>query len=518
MQMCGVSQSLLDTKNFQSIVEYFSAQVDNATDLQKKVRDVLNQGAEVVTGKLIYKNGKIFEYFAVPHKVGGNTLGHVWSFRDITQQTIHDDLTGLLNREGLLNYLRRAIAIARTNKSIFGLCFIDLDRFKLINDSISREAGDEILCVIAKRLQATLRHQDIIARLGGDEFVALLPNLDSKKHLTDIANKIIAIFEKPITVSTVHVTVTGSIGISFFPTDGKTPDELLHNADVAMYHAKKMGRNQFSYYEENLNKENIEKFEKTGELRAAIEKHEFFLQYQPQIDATANKLIGVEALVRWKHPTKGTILPIDFIPLAEETGLIVAIDDWVFREACRQNREWQDRGFPPIRMAVNISTSQFTQVNFVSNIMQVLKETNMDPQFLEIELTENLIISNISEIKNIQALKDFGVQITLDDFGTGYSSLSYLKNISFDRLKIDKSFIDGICDQRKDQLIVKAIIAMAKSMSLEVIAEGVEKKTQLDSLKTLECKEIQGFYFGKPQSTQDLEKILSSKGAVKPFE
>ncbi len=527
IEMYGINQSQFDTKNFHNIVEYFSNQIVDPSDFQKKVKGVLDNDIQVVTGKLIFENGCIFEYFAVPHKIDGSTSGHVWSFRDITQQAVledklqyqalHDDLTGLVNRAGLLNHMRREITAAANNQNIFGVFFIDLDRFKLINDSISHEAGDELLRLIAKQLQDTLRNQDIVARLGGDEFVALILNIKTKEHLSELAGKIIATLNKPKTIRTIQVTVTGSIGIAFFPTDGETAYDLLHNADVAMYHAKNMGRNQFFYYEEELNKSNTKKFETIVELRAAIEKNEFFLEYQPELDTSTDKLIAVEALIRWRHPIKGIILPMDFIPLAEETGLMVYIGDWVIYEACRQNKAWQDRGFPPIRVAVNISSCQFTQINFVSNIIETLKKVNLKPEYLEIELTENLIINNIGELNSIKELRDIGVKITLDDFGTGYSSLNYLKNISLDRLKIDKSFIDGICDQRNDQLIVQAIIAMAKSMSLEVVAEGVERKKQLDSLNTLECQKIQGYYFSKPQSPNNLEKILSKKGTIDPF-
>ncbi len=527
LAMFDITQSMMDTKRFHVIMEFLSSKVEDASDFQKKIGSVLNQSAQAISGKLIFKDGKIFEYFVLPHKVDDNITGHVWSFRDITQQAIledklqyqalHDELTGLINRAGLLTYISREITTAKQNKTIFGIFFIDLDRFKLINDSISHAAGDEVLCITAKRLQAALRSQDIVARLGGDEFVALVPNIEDKKYLTDIANKIIAILGEPSTIANMKVTVTASLGISFYPNDGETADDLLRNADIAMYHSKNMGANQYAYYVDELNKENKDRFEKITALRAALENNEFYLQYQPELDTTTNKLIAVEALVRWRHPTKGIILPMDFIPLAEETGIIVQLGDWVMREACRQNKEWQDRGFPPIRVAVNIAARQIIQVNFVSNIISILKETKLEPKYLEVELTENLIINNMGELKSLKELKDYGVTITLDDFGTGHSSLSYLKDISLDRLKIDKSFIDGICSQRNDQLIVKAIIAMAKSMSLDVIAEGIEEKSQLDSLKTLKCQEIQGFYFSKPQFAEDLEKMLSNVDNGDPF-
>ncbi|TAK75378.1 MAG: EAL domain-containing protein, partial [Gammaproteobacteria bacterium] len=427
---------------------------------------------------------------------------------ELKYQANHDLLTGLPNRVLLLESIRETIEYSNKNNKLFGILFFDLDRFKLINDSLSHEAGDEVLRIISKRLQAVLREEDLLARLGGDEFVVLIKDVKDKDIFISLASNLLSIFEKPIKIQNHEIKLTSSVGISIYPKDGKNVDILLRNADTAMYRAKELGANQFQFYTEELNARNIERLEKEAELRRALANEEFFLCYQPQYDLKTETLVSVEALIRWQHPTKGVVSPIDFVPLAEDTGLIVPIGEWVLRTACRQVKAWQDMGLMPIRVAVNVTTKQFKLYNLVQIVRTILEETQLESKYLELELTENIIINNADIVKTIYDLKEMGIQIVLDDFGTGYSSLNYLRELPIDRLKIDQSYVQNIESNRGDDVIIQAIIAMAQSLNLEVLAEGVESESQLEFLKKSKCGEVQGFYFSKPIPAKTCERLL----------
>lgn len=434
---------------------------------------------------------------------------------ELHYQANHDLLTGLANRVLLLEKLKSFIENADQSHHQFGVLFLDLDRFKLVNDSLSHEAGDIILCAVTDRLKSFIGENDVLARLGGDEFVILTTHEDLHAHLTLLANKLLNSFNESFNLDEHQISLSTSIGICIYPRDGRSHDVLLRNADTAMYRAKELGANQFMFYTDELNKRNIERLEKEADLRHALTHNEFKLYYQPQFDLTNERLVSVEALIRWEHPTKGMILPIEFIPLAEDSGLIVPIGEWVLRNACQQIKKWQDEGLPPIRVAVNVTTKQFRLYNFVEIVENILTETALLPEYLELELTENMIINNIDIVKTITDLKKLGVQIVLDDFGTGYSSLNYLREIPVDRLKIDQSYVQNIESNRGDDVIIQAIIAMAKSLHLEVLAEGVETKSQLEFLKKQKCGEVQGFYFSKPISSQECESLLTKSKSIK---
>ncbi len=512
-------------KNYMLFLDHFSNElIDKETFLQE-IKGYTTNPEKISLGMMKCKDGRIFEYYSQPQKLEKETIGRVYSFRDITQrarleeelkfQASHDGLTGLPNRVFLEEILEKSVIDSHRKRDHFAVLFFDLNRFKLINDSLSHAAGDELLREVAKRLQGITRSCDLVARLGGDEFVIVLKDIDDEMNVRRLATKILNVFNDAFTVANRELIISTSIGISLYPQDGKNADILLRNADAAMYLAKKSGTNQFQFYRETLNKESLEALEKEMQLRQALINNELFLLYQPQIDVKSGTISAVEALVRWNHPTKGVILPIDFIPLAEEAGLIVPIGEWVLRTACLQNKAWQDAGMPPIRVAVNITTQQLNQYNLVEIVKNILEETKLDPKYLELELTENSIISNISVIDTINTLKDLGLHIALDDFGTGYSSLSYLKNIHLDRLKIDKSFVQNILLNRGDEVIIQAIITMAHSLNLEVLAEGVETEQQLDFLNLNKCGDIQGFYFSKPLSITDLELVMSGKEEIR---
>lgn len=428
-------------------------------------------------------------------------------------QATHDVLTDLSNRGSLINFIHNQIIKSDRKKSKFAVLFFDLDRFKLINDSFSHAVGDELLVKVANRIKKNLREEDFIARLGGDEFVFVTPFISIEK-LLKIANKFLTIFKEPFKIRQHEIIISPSIGISIFPDNGKTVDELLRNADIAMYYAKELGGGQIQFFTKDLNHETLQRLEMETDLHLALKNEEFFLCYQPQYNLAENKLMSVEALIRWMHPKKGVILPIDFIPLAEEIGLIASISEWVLRRACKQNKEWQNAGLPFIRMAVNITTQEFIQPNFVSLIKNILEETQLKPEYLELELTENIIINSANSVNKIRELKQLGVSIAVDDFGTGYSSLNYLRKVPIDRLKIDQSFIKNININRGDEVIIQAIINMATDLNLEILAEGVETQKQIDFLKSKQCVEVQGFYFSEPLDVKGLENLLKNSKRI----
>lgn len=429
---------------------------------------------------------------------------------ELRYQATHDQLTGLPNRVVLVDSIKQAMIKADTDHSIFGVLFLDLDRFKLINDSLSHEAGDLALKKITKRLQSVMCQENTLFRLGGDEFIVVVNNIKDENDLRNFCRTLLNTFDESINIDLHEFTITTSIGASLYPRDGKTIDHLLRNADIAMHMAKELGVNQVQFFSYELNKKNAERLENEAAMRQGIAHNEFVLYYQPQFDLKSHKLVSVEALIRWQHPVKGILLPIDFISLAEETGLIIPIGEWVLRTACQQIKSWQDAGLPPIRVAVNITTKQFRLYNIVQVIAAILKETGLEAQYLELELTENIIINNIDMVQTIHDLKKMGIQIALDDFGTGYSSLSYLREIPVDRLKIDQSYIQNIDSRRGDDVLIQAIITMAKSLNLEVLAEGVETQRQVDFLMSKKCGEVQGFYFSKPISASECEKLLQN--------
>lgn len=525
LEMFGISSAEIKNYNFDSLIQYITEQIDNSTAFTSDLKQIKEQSKESCIGHINLKDKRILEYYTQPYTLNDKTLGRIWSFRDITirssfeeklqYQATHDVLTGLPNRVLLLDRIRQAIAKSDRNKKMFAVLFLDLDRFKLINDSLSHDVGDEVLRIVATRLQAHMRKEDTLVRLGGDEFVIVVENIKNENDIINFCNQLLGAFKEPFIVYEHKLILSTSIGISIYPKDGNSIDLLLRNSDTAMYHAKDLGTNQFQFYTEELNKQSLLRLEKEAELRSALENNEFFLYYQPQVDIKAEKLVSVEALIRWQHPTKGVILPVDFIPIAEETGLIVPIGEWVIRTACQQNKAWQDAGLTPIRVAVNITTKQFRLFNFIDMIKTILQETELQPEYLELELTENIIINNIDMINNVHKLKEMGVQISLDDFGTGYSSLNYLREIPVDRIKIDQSYIQHIESGRGDDAIIQAIIAMAKSLNLEVLAEGVETKKQFEFLKAQKCAEVQGFYFSKPISSYECEKLLKDSKQLK---
>jgi len=424
----------------------------------------------------------------------------------------HDNLTGLPNRAFFSQLLGRSMRHARRYERHLALLFLDLDRFKTINDSLGHEAGDELLQEIARRLEGSVRESDTVARLGGDEFVVMLPEMVEATQVVPVADKILAAVARPFTLAEQEFRITVSVGVSMFPEDGEDEQTLMKNADIAMYFAKEQGKNNFQFYSEELTADTLERLALESSLRNALENGEFRLFYQAKRDMGNNRITGMEALLRWDHPDLGLILPMQFIPLAEETGLIVPIGRWVLENACRQNVEWQREGFPPLTMAVNLSARQFLDDGLLDDIKNALRETRMDPALLEVEITESMIMRDME--RTIQILKDLklmGVRVAIDDFGTGYSSLSNLKEFPLDTIKIDGSFIRDVVRSVEDKGLTEAVIAVGKSLSLTVVAEGVESADQADFLRAHSCDEFQGFYINHPMPADDFFRAISKQ-------
>lgn len=421
----------------------------------------------------------------------------------------HDPLTGLASRTMLMDRLDQAIKRAKRYDEKVAVLFIDLDRFKEVNDSFGHNIGDELLQIISTRFTKIIREQDTIARIGGDEFVVVLENVKDVKNVYKLCEKIIATLKMPIELSNNTLHVGSSIGISIYPTDANSADMLLRNSDSAMYFAKDSGRSQFKLYTEDMTNSAIEKVKIEHQLRIALDKEEFEVYYQPQVDARSDKLISLEALIRWKHPKKGLLSPGYFLPLAESTGLIVPISEWVLKQVCKQQVIWQEKGLALVRVAVNLSGQQLEDTNLYQKVKDMLEETNCNPNLLELEITEGFMMKNPQEsIVLMEKLSKFGIEMSIDDFGTGYSSMAYIKKLPIKKLKIDKTFIDDVMTNLKDVAIIRTIIALANGLRLDVIAEGVENMDQRDFLLKEGCNNIQGYLYSKPLPVEEVEKVL----------
>ena len=420
----------------------------------------------------------------------------------------HDELTGLPNRALLRDRLKHAIAAARRDTRRIWIAFVRLDRFKMINDSFGHGGGDSFLQVIAARLRSAVRGGDTVARWGSDEFAILMPERNEGGLATAALERITAAVNMPVPYEGQEIVLTCSIGVAGYPGDGLDVDTLLERADIAAFHARNEGGNQFRFHTADMNQKALARLRTEAELRLALKRNEFVLHYQPQIDLASGRIIGMEALVRWQHPERGLVGPLEFIGVAEETGLIIPIGNWVLRTACLQNRQWQREGLRPIRVAVNLSARQFVRDDLAQSVAATLAEIGLSPADLELELTESLVMSDVERgIGMLGALKQLGVRIAVDDFGTGYSSLAYLRRLPIDVLKIDRSFVSDVGSSDGDA-IVASIIALAHTLKLKVVAEGVETIEQLDYLRLNQCDEMQGYYFSKPVPAEAFAELL----------
>jgi len=497
---------------------------NNAQELNKLFAEIYNTGKPVHAYDLamIKKDGtKSFNEISVTliRNAEGEPTGFRGIARDVTERkhaeeriqylATHDGLTGLPNRLMFSQLLNHAIQGAKRYKRQFSIFFIDLDRFKIINDTLGHEAGDHLLQEIAVRFKQALRAVDVVARLGGDEFVILIEEVSDLDNIATVARKILATVIKPLTLMGDECRVTASIGISSYPNDGEDEQTLLKNADIAMYFAKEEGKNNFQFFSKDIKPQSIERLSMETNLRFALEKNELSLHYQAKLDFKTNAITGVEALLRWDNPALGSVTPTQFIPIAEESGLIVPIGRWVLRTACAQNVAWQKQGLPPVCMAVNLSLRQLLDENLIEDIKQALSDSGISPNLLELEITESMVMHSPTRMIGVLAkIKNLGVRLAIDDFGTGYSSLAQIKHFPIDTLKIDRSFVRNIPQDVEDKAITEAIIAMGKTLSLTVVAEGVETIEQLNFLKDHSCDEMQGYYFSKPIIPEQFADLL----------
>jgi diguanylate cyclase (GGDEF)-like protein/PAS domain S-box-containing protein len=474
----------------------------------------------------------VYQQAEVSRDEAGHPARLVGTLQDITERKQADDqirflayfdsLTGLPNRRQFGERLTRALQTAHRHNRLAALLFLDLDRFKRINDTLGHNAGDHLLQEVSSRLLACLRKTDcvtrpaeelsepVVARLGGDEFIVLLGEVQRVQDAAKVARRIVEVLSEPFALRGQEVVVTTSIGITLFPFDGEDADTLLKNADTAMYHAKDQGRNNYQFYNESMNATAFERLVLEANLRRALERQEFVLHYQPQVRLEDGRIFGAEALIRWRHPEMGLVPPGKFIPLAEETGLIVPIGEWALRTACEQMRAWQEEGLPAVRIAVNVSSPQFADPGFVATVDQILRTTGLRPEHLDLEMTESILMGDVeTSITGLQRLKELGVWLSVDDFGTGYSSLSYLRRFAIDTLKVDRSFLLDVPDDPDHVAITGAIIALAHNLHLGVIAEGVESPEQVRFLRPQGCGDAQGFLFSRPVPAGEFRQLLA---------
>jgi diguanylate cyclase (GGDEF)-like protein/PAS domain S-box-containing protein len=507
--------------------------VDGTT--RKAVRDPMKMAMDqnetvglTVNCVLISRDGTEYaiEDSAAPiHDRSGCVTGSVIVFHDVsaaramsmqmTHSAQHDVVTGLPNRMLLNDRITQSIALARRNNRSIALLFLDLDHFKYINDSLGHDIGDNLLLCVSERLLAGVRGSDTVSRQGGDEFVILLSEISHPEDAATSAKKLLVSISAPCSIGGHDLHIDGSIGISIYPADGKDADTLIKNADTAMYYAKEGGRNDFQFFTAEMNLRSVERQSLEGSLRRAIERDEFLLHYQPKVNLVTGEITGVEALIRWQQPDRGLVPPSQFVPIAEDCGLILPIGRWVLREACRQAREWQVADLPFKRISVNVSAAEFRDKAFVKHVATILAETGLDPCYLDLELTEGVLMADAESTGAIlYALKAIGVHLAVDDFGTGYSSLSYLRQFPIDVLKIDQSFVRQITADPDDSTIVSAIIDMGKNLKQRVIAEGIETQEQLVFLQARRCDEGQGYLFSRPLPASEFGRLLANRMAV----
>ncbi len=493
-------------------------------NLKRITLAIREEREESVELQLLRATGEKFwcDLSVAPVKDSFNRVRHyICILNDITQrremeqqllrQATHDSLTELPNRVVLVDRVEQAILQAKKKNGMMAFLFLDLDRFKMINDTLGHTVGDKLLQAVSSRLLVSTSDFDTVARFGGDEFVILLPEITSPQQAEDLAQEILSVLEKPFKVDNHTLKVTGSLGISYYPRDGADYETLMKNADLSMYHAKDSGRNTYRLFESEMNQRVVNHVQLDNALRYALKKKEFYLVYQPLINLKTNTVVGLEALIRWESKMLGHVSPMDFIPMAEENGLIIPIGEWLLQEACTQLMRWHNNGFKDLLVAVNISGRQLHQSDLPETIRKILKKTGLPPKCLELELTESLLVDNVEHaVEMMYRFKDMGIKLAIDDFGTGYSSLSYLKQFPVDKLKIDQSFVKEMVSDANDAAIVKAIINLGHSLNLEVLAEGVENEYQKNFIIGHDCDYAQGYYLKPPNRPDEIQKFMEA--------
>jgi len=493
--------------------------VKDPSPLKYKLRHISEEPRCELFGIIEFKNGEIYEYHSSAKLKDNNVLGRVWCLRDITyikknealiqHQAFHDALTGLPNRALFLDRLNHAITYAEREGRSIAVLFIDLDNFKQVNDTCGHHQGDLLLKQVAERINLCLRDHDTLARLGGDEFTVILEGACSNARVTKVSKRILGALKNLFLIEKYQFHVTCSIGISMFPCDSQDRDELIRKADMAMYHAKEQGRNNFQYFNSALEHLAVHHIEIESQLRQAIQNNELCLYYQPKIEAQSGEIIGVEALLRWFPPNKEPIPPGEFIGIAEQSGLINQIGAWVFEQACQQINRWQKLGIDHITVAVNLSTKELQNKNLVNRIRNIINKYNTPTHLLIIEITETVLMEDLKYARKVlHEIRQLNISLAIDDFGTGYSSMQYLQQLPIDCLKIDKSFVLGLSENKQNEAIVSSMITLGHNLGLSVVAEGVEEKSVLDYLKKEKCDQIQGFYCYRPLDVDAVTLLL----------
>lgn len=508
-EMLGHSKGYLKRLGSRNTLRLCVHHIANKRKFLKVIRNIQADNHLEVHDFLETTDGRHLEYYSVPELLEGQCLGRVWCVRDITDfkknqellqhQAFHDPLTGLPNRAFLIQSLWHAIRMAERKSTIVAILFVDLDNFKRINDTVGHSKGDQCLIEASQRISSVLRESDILARLGGDEFVLALEDTKDQNEIIKTHDRILRLFESPFHIDDSQYVLTGSIGVSLFPQDGTDPEDLIRKADMSMYQAKNLGKNTFHYFNVELEQNAIKRMSVEAKLRDAIEKEQFVLHYQPKICLKTDAMVGVEALIRWQIPGGELIYPDAFIQVAEDTGLIRQITNWLLETACRKLNEWRSTALNGISISINVSAIELSDQGFLEQVSRTLKRYKTAPNMLELELTESLFFNDIQTIRSIlSGLKSHGVMLSIDDFGTGYSSFSYLQDLDIDSLKIDKCFVQGAYKNERSLAIVKSIIDIGNNLGLSVIAEGVETEGELLSLKSARCDIGQGYYISRP--------------------
>jgi diguanylate cyclase (GGDEF)-like protein/PAS domain S-box-containing protein len=523
-QLWRVPAPLLAEGSDDAVLAHVISQVRHPEAFLARVRELYGQSETEAFDTIEFADGRVFDRYSAPHRLDGRPVGRVWSFRDITErrraeeriqyQAYHDALTGLPNRLLLHDRLTQALGHAHRLGRLLAVMFVDIDHFKLINDTLGHAVGDRLLQGLAERLVTCVREDDTVARMGGDEFTFVFGGMARPEDAARMAEKVLQAVGQPFPLDGHDLHITASVGIAVYPADGGDPDSLLQSADAAMYRAKEQGRNNYQLCTPGMNDRALERMVLEGRLRRALEGDELVLYYQPLVNAATGAVVGTEALLRWEHPERGLLMPDEFIPVAEESRLILPIGQWVLGAAARQLRSWHEAGLTDLRMSVNISARQFQQPGLVASVREALDGAGLAPRFLELEITESIAMSNVGWTAEVlEALQDMGIRISIDDFGTGQSSLSYLKHFPLSTLKIDRSFVSDIAVDPEDEAIVNAIIALAHVLGLSVIAEGVETEDQLAFLRRAGCEEYQGYLFSRPVRPEALLELLRTRGA-----
>jgi diguanylate cyclase (GGDEF)-like protein len=522
-EMWHIPDAIIESRDDNQAMTFVLDQLVDPKTFVIKVHELYGQPDIESFDILLFKDGRIIERYSRPQRIAGQSVGRVWSFRDITERkraeeklaytAVHDPLTNLPNRVLFMDRLQHAMDRTKRHKNYrFAVLFLDLDRFKVVNDSLGHNIGDQLLIESTRRLAGCLRGEDTVARLGGDEFVVLLEDITDLMDVTHIADRIQHDLALPYDLEGHKVFVSVSMGIVLSADRYEQPDDVLRDADIAMYRAKGQGRGRFELFDTEMLAHVVTRRELETDLRKALERQEFIIHYQPIVKLGIRRIVGFEALVRWQHPTRGLISPAEFIPMAEETGLIVPIGYWVLAEACRQIGEWhvQFPADPPLTISVNLSVRQCAQPDLVQKVAHILEETSLDASDLKLELTESMIVEDAdSTSAMLSELRALGVQVQMDDFGTGYSSLGYLQRLPIDTLKIDRTFVNRMGKDDSGSEIVRTILALAHDLGMKVVAEGIETDEQLSELKSMGCEYGQGYLFTKPIDSQMASALLA---------